>query len=168
MRHIKIYEEYSDEDLKDLVGDLDSIGQIPFKPQLGKDYGWTSKLLGESPNPKEVYGIYLTPKTVNYMVEKGMAFYSGFGDKEKHVNFEPSNEWASSYGSYGPGNYKMDHRLDRRVGVSEKTLYQLSGISGDYGFGIFGTKTVGKKARNHCQNQFLDKFKKFTDEKGHL
>lgn len=167
MKHIKIYEEYSDEDLKDLVGDLDSIGQIPFKPQLGKDYGWTSKLLGESPNPKEVYGIYFTPEAVNYMIEKGMAFYSGFGNKEKDVSFKPANEWESSYGSYGPGNYRMSHRLNR-VGFSEKTLYQLVGISGDHGFGIFGTKPVGKKARNHCQNQFLDKFKKFTDEKGYL
>ena len=115
MRHIKIYEEYSDEDLKDLIGDLDSVGQIPFKPQLGKDYGWTSKLLGESPDPKEVYGIYFTPETVNYMIEKGMASYEGFADKEKSVGFKPAKEWASSYGSYGPGNYKMDHRLSRLI-----------------------------------------------------
>ena len=26
MRHIKIYEEYSDDDLKGLIGDLESIG----------------------------------------------------------------------------------------------------------------------------------------------
>ena len=172
MRHIKIYEEYSDEELKDLIGDLDSVGQIPFKPQLGKDYGWTSKLLGESPDPKhterKVYGIYFTPETVNYMIEKGMAFYSGFGDEEKDVGFKPQKEWEGSYGSYGPGNYLMNLSL-RRVNFSNgKILYHLVGMSGDHGFGIAYTKPVGKKARNHCQNQFLDKFKKFTDEKGHL
>jgi uncharacterized protein YejL (UPF0352 family) len=26
MRHIKIYEEYSDDELKDLLGDLESVG----------------------------------------------------------------------------------------------------------------------------------------------
>ena len=168
MRHIKIYEEYSDEDLKDLIGDLDSVGQIPFKPQLGKDYGWTSKLLGESPDPKEVYGIYFTPETVNYMIEKGMASYEGFADKEKSVGFKPAKEWASSYGSYGPGNYKMDHRLSRTIFSGGITLYQLLGFSGDYGFGTSLLKAVGKKARNHCQNQFLEKFKNFTDKEGHL
>ena len=168
MRHIKIYEEYSDEDLKDLIGDLDSVGQIPFKPQLGKDYGWTSKLLGESPDPKEVYGVYFTPETVNYMIEKGMASYEGFADKEKSVGFKPAKEWASSYGSYGPGNYKMDHRLSRTIFSGGITLYQLLGFSGDYGFGTSNVKAVGKKARNHCQNQFLEKFKDFTDKEGHL
>lgn len=168
MRHIKIYEEYSDDELTDLLGDLDSVGQIPFKPQLGKDYGWTSKLLGESPNPKEVYGIYFTPETVNYMIEKGMASYEGFADKEKSVGFKPAKEWASSYGSYGPGNYKMDHRLNRTIFSGGITLYQLWGFSGDYGFGTSNVKAVGKKARNHCQNQFLEKFKIFTDKKGHL
>lgn len=162
------YQNYSDGDLKDLVGDLDSVGQIPFKPQLGKDYGWTSKLLGESPNSKEVYGIYFTPKAVSYMIEKRMAFYSGFGDEEKEVGFQPYKEWVGSYGSHGPGNYLMNLSL-RRVDFSNgKILYQLVGMSGDYGFGITYTKPVGKKARNHCQNQFLDKFKKFTVEKGYL
>ena len=49
MRHIQIYEDYSDEELQDLMGDLKSVGQTPFKPQLGKDYGWTSKLLEKNP-----------------------------------------------------------------------------------------------------------------------
>lgn len=167
MRHIKIYEEYSDEELQDLIGDLKSVGQTPFKPKLGKDYGWTSKMLEKSPDPKSVFGVYFTPETVNYMVEKGMAYYFGFRDKEKEVDFESGKGWDSSYGSYGPGNYKMNLRL-QRVGFSEKTLYQLIGISGDFGFGAFGTKSVGKKARNHCQDQFVEKFKKYVEEKGHL
>ena len=38
MRHIKIYEEYSDDDLKGLIGDLESIGH-KHKLEFGKDYG---------------------------------------------------------------------------------------------------------------------------------
>ena len=100
--------------------------------------------------------------------KRGLLSWLGFGDEEKEVGFQPQKEWAGSYGSYGPGNYLMNLSL-RRVNLSEgKILYQLVGISGDYGFGTSYTKQVGKKARNHCQNQFLDKFKKFTDEKGYL
>jgi len=172
MRHIKIYEDYSDDELTDLLGDLKSVGQTPFKPQLGKDYGWTSKLLEKNPSlgksPASIVGVYFTPETVNYMIEKGMASYEGFADKEKSVGFKPAKEWASSYGSYGPGNYKMDHRLNRTIFSGGITLYQLLGFSGDYGFGTSNVKAVGKKARNHCQNQFLEKFKIFTDKKGHL
>ena len=167
MKHVEIY-EYTDEEIKKLMGDLDSVGQTPYKPQLGKDYGWTSKLLGESPDSKEVYGVYFTPETVNYMIEKGMAFYSGFSDKEKDVGFKSQKEWAGSYGSYGPGNYLMTLSLRKVNFSSGRILYQLVGMSGDHGFGIAYTKPVGKKARNHCQNQFLDKFKKFTEEKGYL
>jgi len=168
MRHIKIYEDYSDDEIKDLLGDLKSIGQTPFKPQLGKDYGWTSKLLEKSPDPKRVFGIYFTPETVNYMIEKGMAHYSGFVDKEKDVGFNSVKEWESSYGSHGPGNYRMDHKLRRTIFSGGIPLYQLTGFSGDSGFGISFIKEVGKKARNHCQNQFIEKFKKFADKNGYL
>ena len=172
MRHIQIYEEYSDEELQDLMGDLKSVGQTPFKPQLGKDYGWTSKLLEKNPGLNKsfpsIVGVYFTPETVNYMIEKGMASYEGFADKEKSVGFKPAKEWASSYGSYGPGFNRMDHRLNRTIFSGGIPLYQLWGFSGDYGFGTSNVKAVGKKARNHCQNQFLEKFKNFTDKEGHL
>ena len=172
MRHIKIYEEYSDEELQDLMGDLKSVGQTPFKPQLGKDYGWTSKLLEKNPGLNKsfpsIVGVYFTPETVNYMIEKGMASFAGFADKERSVDFNPSKEWASSYGSYGPGFNRMDHKLNRTIFSGGIPLYQLWGFSGDYGFGTSNVKAVGKKARNHCQNQFLEKFKIFTDKEGHI
>jgi len=173
MRHIQIYEDYSEDELNDLLGDLKSVGQTPFKPQLGKDYGWTTKLLEKNPSlnksPASIVGVYFTPETVNYMIEKGMASYSGFADKEKSVSFIPEKEWASSYGSYGPGNFRMDHKLSRTIFSGGIPLYHLLGLSGEiHGFGTTSVKSVGKMARNHCQNQFLEKFKIFTDKKGHL
>ena len=172
MKHIKIYENYSDDELTDLLGDLKSVGQTPFKPQLGRDYGWTSKLLEKNPGLNKsfpsIVGVYFTPETVNYMIEKGMASYSGFADKEKSVSFIPENEWASPYGSYGPGFNRMDHKLSRTIFSGGIPLYHLLGLSGDYGFGTTSVKAVGKKARNHCQNQFIEKFKIFTDKEGHL
>ena len=170
MKHLKLYEEYSDDEIKDLLGDLKSVGHVPFKPKLGEDYGFTSKLLPEPPDQKGVFGVYFTPKTIEYMIKKGMA-------EKPNVNISrysaqrvypvPSKNWDTSYGSYGPGNYKMQHYL-YPVSFSDPTgdLYQLVGTSGDYGFGTSLVKPVGKKARMHSQKQFIEKFQKFVDQKG--
>ena len=164
MKHIKLFEDYSDEELRDLMGDLKSVGLSSY-PVLGEDYGFTSKLLKESPNPKEAHNVLFTPETVEYMVKKGMAEYGGYGSyKKKYVYFLPKGKWNSSWGSYGPGNYSMNQSLKELKYSDGKILYVLVGISGDYGFGLDLGKKVGKKARLHCQNQFLEKFKKFIDE----
>jgi hypothetical protein len=164
MKHIKLFEDYSDEELKDLIGDLKSVGLSDY-PVLGEDYGFTSKLLKESPNPKEAHNVLFTPEAVEYMVKKGMGkYYLTGGDQKGYVSFLPNKKWDSSWGSYGPGNYAMTHNLRMQTYSDGKVLYVLQGMSGDYGFGGGMVKKVGKKARLHCQNQFLEKFKKFIDE----
>lgn len=170
MRHIKLYEEYSDEELQDLLGDLKSVGHVPFKPKLGEDYGFTSRLLPESPSPKDAVGVYFTPKTVEYMVKKGMAEKQDRSPSKyesKKIYFTPSKNWNTTYGSYGPGNYLMQHQLYlTSFSYPARELYQLVGMSGDYGFGTSLVKPVGKKARLHSQKQFLEKFQKFVDKEG--
>ena len=170
MKHIKLYEEYSDDELNDLLGDLKSVGHVPFKPKLGEDYGFTSKLLPEPPDQKGAFGVYFSMRTLEYMIRKGMA--EGPPDvltspDTYRVQLKPQKAWDTSYGSYGPGNYKMEHWLS---GVNFSgpigKLYQLVGVSGDYGFGTSWAKPVGKKARMHSQKQFIEKFQKFVDQKG--
>jgi hypothetical protein len=168
MKHIKIYEEYSDVELQDLLGDLKSVGHSPFRPKLGKDYGFTSRLLAEPPNPKDVVGVYFTPETVQYMIEKRMAENPTSPSSKyesKKVYISPSLD--TTYGSHGPGNYRMHHQL-YLVNLSDpvKELYLLVGMSGDYGFGTSIVKPVGKKARMHSQKQFIEKFQKFVDKRG--
>jgi len=168
MRNIKLYEEYSDDEIKDLIGDLKSVGHVPFKPKLGKDYGFTSNLLMEPPNSKDPVNVYFTPETVQYMIEKRMAENSKipsskYGSKKVYV----SPSLNTTYGSYGPGNYLMNHQL-YLCNFSDKELYSLVGISGDYGFGTSLVKQVGKKAKMHSQRQFLEKFQKFVDKAGFL
>ncbi len=160
-----LYEEYSDEELQDLIETLKLVGHVPFKPKLGKDYGFTSRLLLDPPSPKEA-NVYFTPETVEYMIEKGMAEKLGNPPSER-IYFTPSKKWITTYGSYGPGNYLMDHHLySIRFSDPIRELYFLVGISGDYGFGTRTVKPVGKKARLHSQKKFLEKFKQFVDEKG--
>lgn len=47
MRHIKIYEEYSDEDLSDLIGDLSTVGH-KHKLVQGEDFGFGPDLKGKN------------------------------------------------------------------------------------------------------------------------
>ena len=68
MRHIKIYEDYSDDDLKDLMGDLESIGH-KHQIEFGKDYG-----LGLNMQKRDVSGkstIWFTPEAVEFLKETG-------------------------------------------------------------------------------------------------
>jgi len=166
MKHVKLYDEYSDEELKDLLGDLKSVGHVPFKPKLGEDYGFTARILPEPPDPKNPANVYFTPETVEYMIKKRMAEKLD-NLPSKKIYFTPSKNWNTTYGSHGPGSYLMQHQL-YSVNFSDpaKELYQLVGMSGDYGFGTSLVKPVGKKARMHSQKQFLEKFQKFVDKEG--
>ena len=165
MKHIKLYEEYSDNELQDLLGDLKSVGHVPFKPELGKDYGFTARLLPEPPDPKSPSSVYFTPETVEYMIKNGMAEKTLIITSER-INFTPDKKWSTTYGSHGPGNYLMNHHLYlTRFSEPRRELYLLVGTSGDYGFGTSLVKPVGKKARLHSQKQFLEKFKQFIEEK---
>jgi hypothetical protein len=161
MRHIKLYEDYSEDELKDLMGDLDSVGQIKFVPVLGKDYGYTSDLLESPPKDRE-YGFYLTPQTVEFLIENKAAWYSGLSDKSRSVYFEDKSLAKQTWGSYGPGNYLMSLSLHKVLmgGImgERKTLYQLRGFSGDIGFGFSG-RQVGKKAKAYVQDQFVKNLK---------
>jgi len=68
MRHIKIYEDYSDDDLKDLIGDLETIGH-KHKLEFGKDYG-----LGSNMEKRDVSGkstLWFTPEAVEFLHEVG-------------------------------------------------------------------------------------------------
>jgi len=47
MKHIKIYEEYSDDDLSDLIGDLSTVGH-KHKLVQGEDFGFGPDLKGKN------------------------------------------------------------------------------------------------------------------------
>ena len=69
MRHIKIYEEYSDEELNDLIGDLESVGH-KHELKFGKDYGFGMKMrTDERPTGKST--LFFTPEAVEFLKEKG-------------------------------------------------------------------------------------------------
>lgn len=71
MRHIKIYEEYSDDELRDLIGDLEKVGH-KHKLVQGEDFGFGPDLKGEN-NGKNI--LFLTPWALK-QIEKSNLTYS--------------------------------------------------------------------------------------------
>jgi hypothetical protein len=73
MKHIKIFEDYSDEELNDLIGDLEGIGH-KHRLVKGTDYGFGPDLDKEN-NGKEV--MYLTPETLKILVDEKLTTWRG-------------------------------------------------------------------------------------------
>ena len=62
MKHVKIYEEYSDDELNDLIGDLESVGH-KHRIEFGKDYGFgLSMRTDERPTGKST--LFFTPAEI--------------------------------------------------------------------------------------------------------
>lgn len=68
MRHIKIYEEYSDEELRGLIGDLESVGH-KHKLQFGKDFGLGINMVITNVTGKST--LFFTPEAVQFLEEVG-------------------------------------------------------------------------------------------------
>jgi hypothetical protein len=67
MRHIKLFEDYSDDELKDLMVDLESVGH-DYRLILGKDFGF-GKSLDKKNDGNEI--LFLSPKAVHILSKKG-------------------------------------------------------------------------------------------------
>jgi hypothetical protein len=79
MRHIKLFEDYSEEEINDLIGDLEGIGH-KHRLVKGTDYGFGPNLDKEN-NGKEV--MYLTPETVKILSDEKFILGSGTFNTKK-------------------------------------------------------------------------------------
>lgn len=69
MKHIQLFEDYSDEEIRDLQQDLEGIGHDYKLLQKGKDFGYHTTLketLGQG------YPLYLTKDAIKKLVDKGV------------------------------------------------------------------------------------------------
>lgn len=170
MEFIQMYEEYSDDEIRGLIGGLESVG-LYYSPKLGVDYGYTSEFLKEVPKDLgRPLNVLLAPEVVDYMVKKGIAEYSGWSshDKERYARFLPKGEWVI-YGAPHLGSKPVELSLIRQHQAITKTeLYILSGVSGDKGFGNAVTKKMSPSSRLYCLRWFLKKFGEVIKEKGSI
>lgn len=109
MKHIKLFEDYSDEELEGLMGDLEKIGH---KHQLvkGKDFGFGQDLKGENSGVKY---LYFTPEAIAFLIENGIvdkdftvkggvgSIKSQYGGRRISGTFKPSGNEING----GPGYY---------------------------------------------------------------
>jgi hypothetical protein len=72
MKYIKIYEEYSDDEIKDLMGDLAKVGHKHRLVQ-GEDFGFGPDLKGEN-NGKNI--LFLTPETIKHISKSNLTYRS--------------------------------------------------------------------------------------------
>ena len=112
MKHIKLFEDYSDEEIEGLLGDLETIGH---KPQLyrGKDFGFGQDLKGEN---NGVSYLYFTPEGVAFLIENGVVNKNLEVNKDymgiirgQYYNKKISGEFKPVKGEIngGPGYYLL-------------------------------------------------------------
>ena len=84
MRHIKIYEEYSDDDLSDLIGDLSTVGH-KHKLVQGEDFGFGPDLKGKN-DGKTL--LFLTSWAIDQLRKTPLIFkYEYIASKDKRTEF---------------------------------------------------------------------------------
>jgi hypothetical protein len=68
MNHLKLYEDFSDEELEGLFNDMSSLGFGKVFIERGQDYG-IGKSLDKGPETK--YNMYFSQEAVDFLIEKG-------------------------------------------------------------------------------------------------
>jgi hypothetical protein len=102
MRHIKIYEEYSDDDLNDLIGDLSGVGH-KHKLVQGEDFGFGPDLKGKN-DGKTL--LFLTQWALNQLEKTDLIYKS---DKTELT-------W-SKWPEYKGSHYDRGIQYDRGIPV---------------------------------------------------
>ena len=148
MRHIKIYEEYSDDEIRDLIGNLETIGH---KHQLirGKDFGFGADLKEKNDG---LNTLYFTPEAVSFLSEVGVV--KDLSIYEVGRSREPGDEYAKRVS----GEFEITDK------IGDKKFYYLELIQNEQGwqvwpynprFSTFETSEV-----IGILNQFLDRIEK--------
>lgn len=119
MRHIKIYEEYSDEELKDLLNDMRSIGQSLTEEE--EDMLKFVNQFGGGKDPEEyaedIYDYYTNPEEYDIDPEGDyydMIWYLYENSVEDHARYNLS-------GPMGMGNYERWY-TDK---IANEPLYKM-------------------------------------------
>lgn len=161
MKHIKIYEDYNEDDIRDLMGDLEGIGLL-YQPKFGVDYGYLSdgKITAEGPQSDyERPSIVFSEEAKKYLISKGILEDPKSRtqpDPNGWIKFIPDGEWDQfNLPGYNFKAYVMKFYIRKH---QSRDYYFLVGYikNKDVGFG-FPTKSIDQKARFVAQKNFLEK-----------
>lgn len=170
MKHVKLYEEYSDDEIKGMINDLEGVG-LSYSPVLGRDYGFTTNFLVE-PKDKMPVNLLFSPEAVDYMLKKGMIEHTGWREQEKDrtSRFIPREEWEIEGAPYTKGMPVKLGLIKREQSISKKNLHILTGKwehgPSVAGFGNAIMQKLSPRTRLYCQKKFIEKFQKLVRERG--
>lgn len=170
MKHIKLYEEYSDDEIRGMINDLEKVGHS-YSPVLGRDYGFTTNFLVE-PKDKTPVNLLFSPEAVDYMLKKGMIEHTGWREEEKDrvSRFIPKKDWEIEGAPYTKGKPVELGLIKQEQSISKKNLHILTGewryATDVAGFGNAILKKLSPRTRLYCQKKFIEKFQKLVREKG--
>jgi len=87
MKHVKIYEEYSDDEIKDLLGDLETVGH-KYRIIKGEDYGFNEDMKGENTGENTLYLSKFGAEILKKNLEKdfgGKPYMTTYGFKSEDI-----------------------------------------------------------------------------------
>ena len=96
MRHIKIFEDYSDEELNDLIGDLEGIGH-KGKLTQGEDFGFGTSLKEENDGG---WFFTVSDETVKILIKRGILKPTSNPRFKEALEFSNPQEWTGGANHY--------------------------------------------------------------------
>lgn len=119
MRHIKIYEEYSDKDLSDLLGDLESIGH-KHRLVMGEDFGFGKDMKKPNTGEEVLYLSELAKEKIKESLTKdfGASHFSNRG-----VIGKPFDGWRGIKGITSGGKYGFTNPIYGRMPATKESIW---------------------------------------------
>jgi len=97
MKHIRLFEDYSDEELRDLQADLEGIGHDYKLLQKGRDFGYGTAL---HDGASQGYPLYLTKGAVKKLEDNGIIVKVNdhylFTDRKINAKLNPITQFGTN------------------------------------------------------------------------
>lgn len=114
MRHIKIFEDYSDEELNDLIGDLEGIGH-KGKLTQGEDFGFGTSLKEENDGG---WFFTMSEETIEILLKKGILKKSISQRGIIYLEFLDPQEWTEGAKPHIKKHSGGDNKIVWRIHMS--------------------------------------------------
>jgi hypothetical protein len=111
MRHIKIFEDYSDEELNDLIGDLEGIGH-KGKLTQGEDFGFGTSLKEENDGG---WFFTMSEETIEILLKKGILKKSISPRGMIYLEFLDPQEWTEGEKPHIKKHTGSDNKIVWRI-----------------------------------------------------
>ena len=119
MKHIRIYEEYSDEDLNDLLGDLESIGH-KHRLVMGEDFGFGKDMKGQNTGGEILYLSALAKEKIQEALKRdiGYLFFTNTGILGKSFD-----GWRGIKGIKSPGKSGYTNSIQGVIVTTKDSIW---------------------------------------------